>query len=197
MIRTRILVVALLLVALPAFGQVSENVIPDNDNGEANWRLDNGGTACSSADCAAEIDESPASPDGLEPNTATNNDAWLISFATPSTCTVPSGTQTFDTVISRCTEAGVETTGGTNPNYDIDLFCGGVSKASIASAVTVSTEDQRTAHTWTWDATCTIDNVEVQITAHRAGGGGNRRYPCVEAIEWECEQPAASTRRIW
>jgi hypothetical protein len=196
MIRTRILAVAL-LIAAPAFGQVSENVIPDNDNNDANWRLDNGGTACNSADCAAEIDEDPASPDGLEPNTDTNNDAWLISFATPSTCTAPSGTQTFDTVMSRCATGGVETSGGSDPTYDIALFCGGVSKATIATAVTITALDQRTAHTWTWDATCTIANVEAQITIHRLGGGGSRRYPCVEAIEWECEQPAASTRRIW
>jgi hypothetical protein len=195
----RYLAILLLLLAAPLSAQVSENVIPDNDNNDANWRLDNGGTACSSADCAAEIDESPASPDGLEPNTATNNDAWLISFATPSTCTAPGGTQTFDTVMSRCTTGGVEAAGGTDPNYDIAISCNGVTQATIASVVTISSVDQRTAHTWAWDTDCASDgsDVEVLITIRRAGGGDNRRYPCVEAIEWECEQPAAGGRRIW
>jgi hypothetical protein len=187
----------LLLLAAPLWGQVSEDVRPDGEDDPSTWRLDDGGTGCDAADCFAEVDEDPDGVlDDLEVNTGTNNDAITFTFETPTTCTAPSGDQVFNVRSSRCTEAGVETANGTTPNYGIELWCGGVLQLELAATHAVATLDQDDRHTWAWDADCASDgsDVEVYFEAHRAGGGGNRRYPCIEAVEWECEMPAASTR---
>ena len=197
----RYLIVLLLLLPSLALAQ-DQNLAPTGDYNDADFRLNDGGTACDTAACETEVDESPASPDGLEVNTGTNNASIIFNMDDPSDN--PSGVtdaQTIQIISSRCTEAGVETSGGTNPNFDLYVSCGGSDHQTLVTAQTQSGIDQDNSYNWTFGGSCAADgtDVEVRFVAHRAGGGGNRRYPCIEAIEWEVTHAAAggARRRVW
>lgn len=184
---------ALLLLSAPLAGQV-EDVRPNSDNEDAGWTI-NGSGNCSTSTCETRIDEDPDSGgDNVELVSPTDGDDLLIGFATPSTCTSPAGTQSFDVMMSKCNSSGAEASGGGTPNYDVDLYCAGSFQASLATAVDIDSLDQLTGHDWTWDTDCSSDgsDVEIFVTAHSNGGGPNLRHACIEAIEWECFEAAAA-----
>jgi hypothetical protein len=188
----------LLLLAPVAFAQ-DQLVYPDTDDNDASW-VNNAGTACNATTCDDDIDEAAASPDNNVLSTITTGDTTLIGFATPSSSpSTAAAAQAFEIVMSRCTEAtpGVEDAGGTDPTYDLSLYCNGSSVTTLATGVTVTSLDQADKYTWQLTGACASDgsDVEAFVTVTRAGGGGNRRYPCIETIEWEVTYASASTRQ--
>lgn len=192
--------VLLLVVVVPATSQ-DQSLAPDGDEENALWFQDDNSACtaslqCDTVACDASVNELPASPDDIVVASVTNNNRIHFDFPTPSSNPSTSASaQTFEVVISRCTSVCVEDAGGTDPNYDIELLCNGISKGDIASAQAVTGLDQLLSHafTYTVDGDCTPDgaNVQVGIQNHQAGGGGNRRHACVEAVEWEVTHAAA------
>ena len=155
-------------------------------------------------DCASwtgavtDVDEDPdGGGDNAIQTTTTNNDDWRVGFDPPSS-NPDTGTdaQAFELLISKCTNAtpGVEDAGGSDPTVDVEVYCNGSQDQVLAEAVVITGDDQSVRQVWTFStANCSSDgsDVELLVQVHRAGGGGNRRYPCIEASEWEVTHAAA------
>ena len=199
-----LLLATLLLFPLVSFAQ-DENRIPDDDDEENSWRIENGSdctaNACNAADCHLRVDELPASPDGEL--TATDIDANSIRFGFQNPTSNPSeaaNAQAFEIVVSKC-KTCVENAAGADPNYDIFMACNGTDKETIATNQTVTGLDQTTTWNWTFtaDGDCTANGstVQVKITNHQNGSGGNRRHVCIETLEWEVTHASAAARRLF
>lgn len=201
--RLAALVVALLL-PLVSFAQ-DESLAVDNDLNDPTWSLGAascGGTACSSTNCALNINEVPTSPDNLIVATETDADTMELTF--PPLAANPSeaaDAQAFEVTLSKCRNCEENPTGA-DPNYDLVLFCGGTEKLTVVSAQTITGNDVNATHTWTFtdDVDCDADggNVEITVRSNPVGSGGNKRHICIEAVEWEVTHVAAGgARRMW
>jgi hypothetical protein len=200
---SRRLALLLLLLAAPLVAQ-DQSLAPDDASADTTWQPDNNAdctaTDCGTDTCEDHVGTAPPSDDDVVLTTATNNDVMVFDFPTPSANPATTASaQNFDIIMSRCTEGCVEAAAGTDPNFDLEMLCSGVSKTTIFSAQSITTLDERDAtNTWTYtpDGDCDAAgaNVQMRITIHRAGGGGNRRYPCIEEVEWEVTHAVASTR---
>ena len=212
------LLLALFLLAAPLAAQ-DQSLAPNQDHAPTSaWNNSSassscaGSTACSnsSTNCTLNVDESPQSADGNIAATASNNQ-W-VGFHFPTPTSSPSTTtddQTFDITMSRCNASCEESSGGTDPSYDIEWGCTDddvtVTSTSIATNQTITSLDMNTSHTWTFSAAsgeCVGNsdgnNVIIELKNNQAGGGGNRRHACVEAVEWEVTHAAAGApRRLW
>jgi hypothetical protein len=199
---SRWIAILLLLFPLSAFAQ-DQVLNPDGDEENAAFRINGGGvcsTRCDAFACDTQVDEGHASPDG---NIVTQGGAagqtMFFDFPTPSANpSTSAGAQNFDITVSRCDSVCDESAGGTDPTYDIAILCNGVLKTTINTAVTITGLDQNDAtNAWTFtsDGDCPADGstVQVRFTSGRAGGGGSRRWACIEAVTWDVTHASAAT----
>lgn len=199
--RSRLLIALLLLVPVAGFAQ-DQTLPPTSDLVDSAAMFNSTSTcatACSTTDCAAAIDELP-SIDGVTVTAiATTGDRTMrVTFDTPSSD--PSATadaQTMDIRISRCVVACTEATGGTNPTATAEVYCNGSLHQTLYTAVAITGLDQDQSTTWTHGGACATDgsDVELRLTVLHAGGGGNRRWSCIEAVEWEVTHATAGRSR--
>lgn len=186
----------LLLLAAPLAAQ-DQNLGPDGEDGPVLWFLTDGGTTCNTAACDAEVNELASAPDDAEVNTATNNGVILFDFPTPS-ADPDSGTdaQTFQVISDRCNASGSVQSGGTDPNFDLELWCNGskIGADLVTGQVISDVTNQSNSFTWTLTGGCASNGSDVQVLwqNHQAGGGGNRRHSCIDVIEWEVTHASAS-----
>lgn len=182
--------IILLALLLPSLAMAQDQVLaPNAEAHSANWNHDNQGTSCTGSDCFVEIDEASGSPDGLEINTVISGAIYVGDFPTPSSSpSTDTDAQTFVLVSSSCNAAGEEDDGGTNPNFSLNVNCNGVDVLTLATATTIVGLDQVNSYDFTFDdVQCAADgsDLAMRFLAGQAGGGGNRRWGCIEAMEWE------------
>ena len=197
---TRSLVAALVLFSLPVSGSIylakkaggagPEILAPDDTAANSSWRESDNtacGTRCDTATCETSIDEDPASPDGLLVSTITNNQELLIDFPTPaSNPSTATTAQVFDINVSPTDGSCIESVAAT-PNYDVALYCNGVNKGDIATAIDITGTGQNDSYSWTYttDADCDAAgaNVQIGIQSHRISS----HHVTINAVEWESQ----------
>lgn len=166
---------------------------PDGEDNPTDVFTDACTTACNAAACDDDVDEGQGSADGLEVSTTTQNATIQFDFPTPSSAPGEGASaQAFDLVMSRCDDDAscTERTGGTDPAFSAEVRCNGtiITGGTLFSGQAITTTDQLHTGTWTFNTTdCASDGSDVQVfvTLTRAGGGANRNYACIEAIDWD------------
>lgn len=202
-----------LLLLVPSFALAQDqSLAPDGTNGPSTVFNNVTGaacstsTACSSAACETDVDESPDSGDNLYLCTETQDTAIRFTFPTPS-ANPDTGTnaQTVDLIIS-CTDAD-----GTNnqdcngsPTFDLELICGSTPTTIFPfTNEAVAAVDTDFAATFTYPGACASDGSDLgfEIVMGRSGGApGDRRWIAIEAIEWEVTHAGGGgpvRRRVW
>lgn len=189
--------VILFLLALPVAAQ-DETLQPDAENNPSTVLNDSCSTACNATTCDDDVDEGQGSADGLEVSTLTNNASIIFDFPNPASN--PSGSQTMDLVMSRCDDDAscTERTAGTDPPFSAWITCNGTDDTQIFNAQAVTTTDELHQGAFTFPAACAADGSDlgVRILLARAGGGGNRNYSCIEAVDWDVTWASATTPQV-
>lgn len=195
-------IVALLLLAAPLAAQ-DESLPPDGNSSTSGWGLssDACATRCNTAACHDEIDEGIGASDNLFVGMPSNNTLIRYTFPTPSaTPSTAASAQSFRVVHTKCTTGCAEDTGGSDPTYTIALVCAGVTKATLASGVSITAADDDDTHAFTYtpDGDCDAAgaNVEAAITGAFVGGGASRRTPCTDILVWQVTHASAAARRV-
>ena len=181
----------LLLVAAPLAAQ--EDVRPDHLNQTSGW-----------SGAYTDIDEDvDGTLDGnlVWTSIAGNKLIW-VGFASPSADpTTGTDEQTIKIAATKNTSTGSEDAGGGTPTYDIDVSSdNGTEWASLATGVSINGLDQIDSYTWTYPAGTGDPTdgslVVVRFTTDSAGGGPNRRFGAIEAIEWVASVASAADQMM-
>lgn len=181
---TRRLLLALFLLAAPLAAQ-DQTVEPDGTVSETN-------SDCTTANAHTRLsDNSDATLcDGGDASSAESY-TLLLSFPTPTSA--PS--TTTDAQVFQC-RAQKSSTGGDNPTFVMNVYCGGVSHEAGTTTHTVSsTTPAEFSESWTFGGSCTSDgsNVEIEVNVSRTGGAPTGRKS-VDSIDcdWDVTYAAAA-----
>ncbi len=139
-----------------------------------------------------DIDDDPASPDGLWLNATDDGTDTVcrVSFASPSAnLQTGAGLQTFRTWLRK------SASGGTDPTVAIELYESGSLVASLSTGTSITSESGQTVSA-TWDASSLAGisgaNVELRIVGSRSGGSpAGRRTVEVGAVAWDATVAAS------
>lgn len=199
----RALILIVLLAACTLAMAADEELAPTGENGNSSWwSQGSSSNPCSTSSCELDVDEDPdGTPDGNIVATQTDSSFLVFDFNTPGD-TPATGTdaQAFHVLMSECDDTSpmTESVGSGVPTYDIYLYCNGSSVSAIATGVAINSQDQSTVHTWTMNlGSCAADGSDVQVGISQTanGGGPNKRWGCIEALEWEVTYTVAEAGR--
>jgi hypothetical protein len=191
------LALALLLVASVAHG-ASETLNPNADvdpSGEAETSgytaVCSSGTACTSMDCWANIDDTTASGDGLEVAGDTCNGSSATSYTTYWDMSPPTGgagAQWNGTQTIEVRAINADGTGGALADMEIEAWCGTTPQALTGTGCGVTAlTDSEALYTCTFtssDVGCLPDAIRIGVICTRSGGSPSGRRSCaIDAIE--------------
>ena len=197
--RKRLALLVAILLSIPIWAE-DETLVPTGDNdtdmganviGAAS---DSCGSACTSIDCYAYIDEDPESTEDDYYVTGSVHDEAAVFTMPPPTNPPSQGTdaQRINMVLSECDENCAEGSAPIRTQFQIDLWCNGSQIKTLWGPLEIRSDylDEFYSFTWTFGGTgegCADDGSDVEFDTHiiRSVKGSNESQTCYESLEWE------------